>query len=137
MAIKTSKSAEAYFARYKQNGLYAANRKRKLERTLRAQPNNAQIPLAIKGINSYRRRTPKEAYWSHQMINTAKLYKAFVGVFDRGIFSQKLEDQEAARRVRNDNIFAPKKPAEAQKRRISNFSLAARAHDSQGSLVWA
>lgn len=137
MAIKTSKSAEAYFARYKQSGVYAANRKRKLERMLRRQPNNAQIALALKNITSYRRKDPKEPYWNHQMIETAKLYKLFLGAFDRGIFSQKAEDQEAARHVRNDNIFQKKQAVEQKKKRISDYSIAARAHDAQGNLVWA
>jgi hypothetical protein len=137
MAIKTSKSAEAYFARYKQSGVYATNRKRKLERALKRQPNNAQIPLAIKGVASYRRKDPKEPYWSHQMIETAKVYKRFLGVFDKGIFSQKLEDQDAARYVRNNNLFKEVKKPVQNKKRISEFSLAARAHDSNGNLVWA
>lgn len=137
MAIKTSKSAEAYFARYKQSGLYAANRKRRLERALKKQPNNAQIPLAIKSLTSYRRKDPKEPYWSHQMIETAKLYKLFLGAFDKGIFSQKLEDQESARHIRNNNLFPEAKKPVQNKKRISEFSLAARAHDSSGNLVWA
>jgi len=139
MANKQSKSKEAYFARYQQSGKYASNRKAKLERTMRNQPNNEQIPLAIKNITSYRRKDPKEGYWSHQMIEMAKIYKAFVGVFDKGMFNQKPEDQEAARRVRNPNLFlVPKKDTSGQqKKRISEFSLAARAHDSRGNLVWA
>lgn len=137
MAIKTSKSAEAYFARYKQSGLYAANRKRRLERALKKQPNNAQIPLAIKGVASYRRKDPKESYWSHQMIEIAKLYKLFLGAFDKGIFSQKPDDQESARHVRNNNLFPEVKKSVQNKNRISEFSLAARAHDSSGNLVWA
>lgn len=137
MAQKTGKSAEAYFARYQQSGKYASNRKLKLERTLRKQPNNLQIALALKNVTSYRRKDPKEAYWSHQMIEMAKLYKVFVGVFDKGIFSQKTEDQEAARRVRNNNLFSETKKPTEQKKRISDYSLAARAHDSNGNLVWA
>lgn len=137
MAIKTSKSAEAYFARYKQSGLYASNRKRRLERALKRQPNNTQIPLAIKSLVSYRRKNPKEPFWSHQMIETAKLYKKFLGVFDKGIFSQKPEDQEAARHVRNTNLFPVVKDKSQNKKRISEFSLAARAHDVNGNLVWA
>ena len=139
MANKQSKSREAYFARYQQAGKYASNRKAKLERTMRKQPNNTQIPLALKNVASYRRKDPKESYWSHQMIEIAKIYKAFVGVFDKGLFNQKLEDQEAARRVRNPNLFPEpaKDTSGQQKKRISEFSLAARAHDSRGNLVWA
>lgn len=135
MANKTSKSNEAYFARYKQANVYASNRKRKLERTLRKQPNNLQIALAIKNVSNYRRKDPKEPYWSHQMIETAKLFKEFVGVFDRGVFNQKPEDQEAARRVRNANLFT--KVTKPATKRISEFSMAARAHGPDGSLVWS
>ena len=137
MAIKTSKSAEAYFARYKTANVYSTNRKRKLARTMKAQPNNTQLALALKNVTSYRRKTPKDAYWSHSMIETAKLYKRFVGVFDRNVFTQKPEDQEAARRVRNPNLFQEPKKVLTNKKRINEFSLAARAHDNQGNLVWA
>ena len=137
MAIKTSKSAEAYAARYKTTNMYSANRKRKLTRTMKAQPNNKQLALAIKNITSYRRRIPKDSYWSHSMIETAKLYKKFVGVFDKNLFSQKPEDQEAARRARNPNLFPKAKKPVTTKRRINEFSLAARAHDTFGNLVWA
>jgi hypothetical protein len=104
---------------------------------MKKQPNNLQLPLALKNVAGYRRKTPKESYWSHQMIETAKLYKEFVGVFDRGMFNQKPEDQEAARRVRNNNLFLTSKKPTQQVRRISDFSMAARAHNGSGSLVWA
>ena len=137
MAIKTSKSNEAYFARYKQGNKYAVNRKMKLERVLKEQPNNKQIELALKAIsNTPRRGTPKNPYWSHTMISIAKMFKRYSGKFDKHFFSAKLEDVEAGRRARNDNLYtAPVKTK--QNKRISEFSLGARAHDGMGNLVWA
>ena len=61
-AGKRSKSAEAYSARYKTSG-FAANRKKKLERILKQQPNNEQVKMALKDIH-YRRQTPKTSVWS-------------------------------------------------------------------------
>lgn len=137
MAQKTSKSNEAYFARYKAGNLYAAHRKARLVRAAKQQPNNKQIPLAIKALANYRRATPKVATWSHTDIATAKLYKVFVGKFSRNLFSQKIDESEAARRVRNSNLFPEVVKTNRFAKRISEFSLAARAHDGQGNLVWA
>ena len=61
-AGKRSKSAEAYSARYKTSG-FAANRKKKLSRLLKQQPNNEQIKLALTDIH-YRRKTPNTKTWS-------------------------------------------------------------------------
>lgn len=61
-AGKRSKSAEAYSARYKTSG-FAANRKKKLERILKDQPENEQVKMALKDIH-YRRQTPKTTVWS-------------------------------------------------------------------------
>lgn len=61
-AGKRSKSAEAYSARYKTSG-FAANRKKKLNRLLKQQPNNEQIKMALLDIH-YRRKTPKTKTWS-------------------------------------------------------------------------
>lgn len=61
-AGKRSKSAEAYSARYKTSG-FAANRKKKLNRLLKQQPNNEQIKLALLDIH-YRRKTPNTKAWS-------------------------------------------------------------------------
>lgn len=133
MAQKTSKSNEAYFARYKQGNLYAAHRKAKLERLAKLQPNNKQIPIALKSLANYRRKSPNTPHWSHTMITTAKLYKLFTGKFNKDVFSQKPEDSDAARKIRNDELF-PKivKP----RSKYSDYSLAVRAHDGSGNLVW-
>lgn len=60
--MATSKKNSAYSTQYKATG-YAANRRRKLERLLKQQPNNKQIPAALSDIH-YRRKTPKSSAWS-------------------------------------------------------------------------
>lgn len=137
MAIKTSKSNEAYQARYKQGNLYAVHRKARLARLIKEQPNNLQLPLALKMVTNYRRKSPKVPTWSHSAIATAKLFKLFVGKFDKAFFSQKIEDVETARRVRNDSLFPVSKVGNRFAKRPQEFSIGARAHDGKGNLVWA
>jgi hypothetical protein len=84
-AGKTSKSQEAYYARYKTT-TFAANRKRKLERVVKEQPNNEQAKMALKDIH-YRRKTPNTNAWSHSAIALAKVFKEFTGHFDKNIIS--------------------------------------------------
>lgn len=135
---KTSKSNEAYFTRYKTQGLYSKNRRTRLERLLKLKPEDPQLTVALKNLGSYRRATPKAPFWSHTMIRTAMLYKLFTGRFNKEVFSPKPDVADAASRERNPQLFVqPKKRTEFSKRRISEFSLAARAHDKQGNLVWA
>lgn len=137
MAQKTSKSNEAYFARYKQSNLYAAHRKARLAKLVKEHPNNLQLPLALKNVANYRRKSPNSPVWSHQQIATARLFKHFVGKFDKLMFSQKDEDAAVARKARNENLFPREIKPTVAKRRISEFSLAARAHDGMGNLVWS
>lgn len=90
MANKTSKGQEGYYASYKAGNKQAKNRKIKLERQLKKQPNNEQVALALKNI-MYRRKTPKTPFWSHSMINQAKLIKEFTGHFNPKIFDSNLK----------------------------------------------
>ena len=114
---KTSKSNEAYFTRYKSQGLYAKNRRARLERALKKNPNNEQqIRIALKELGSYRRSTPKVAKWSHTAIAQAMLAKLF--------------------KVPYQPVSAKKVHA-FQKKQRSDFSIAMRAHDKAGNLVWA
>lgn len=94
-ASKTAKSQESYYARYKSNKVWETNRKRKLERTLKAQPNNEQVKTALKSI-VYRRQTPKTQMWSATWIRTAKLFKEFTGRFDPAIMSANADVSRAA-----------------------------------------
>lgn len=86
MANKTSKGQEGYYASYKASNKQAKNRKIKLERQLKKQPNNEQVALALKNI-MYRRKTPTTSVWSHSMIRQAKLIKEFTGYFNPNIFN--------------------------------------------------
>ena len=130
MAIKTSKSAEGYFAKYKQSGKEASNRKLKLERQLKLQPGNAtQIELAIKNIH-HRRKTPVSPYWTPSMIRTASLFKKFRATpFSKETFSNDpLVSHNASR-----SIVSVPHPKQGKG---SMFSLRERAHDGKGSFIW-
>ena len=81
-----SKSAEKQSSVYKTSRRWEANRKRRLERALKAQPNNEQIKTAIKQI-VYRRRVPTNRMWSASWVQTAKIIKLFTGRFDPAIMS--------------------------------------------------
>lgn len=130
----TSKSQEAYYARYKSK--YSQNRERKLRRALKRNPNNIQIETALKNV-SYRRHTPKTRVWSKSAISTAMLMKSFTGKFDKGIFSTDPKVSQAACATRNPNIFLSLKdmvvgPMNAKR----PFSIGARAHNPNGQVVW-
>ena len=92
---KTSKSQEGYYSRYKTNKTWEINRRRKLERTLKAQPNNLQVKAALKSI-VYRRRIPTMRPWTSSWISLAKLFKLFNGRFDPAIMSSNVDISRAA-----------------------------------------
>lgn len=62
------------------------NRKRKLLKQIKLQPNNANLPLALGNIH-YRRKKPNKPMWSHGNIRLAKLWKLFNGRVDPDMFS--------------------------------------------------
>lgn len=109
MANKTSKSNEAYFARYKTQGIRAKNKKLRLERELRQNPNNKTVEVALKSITSYSRAAPKTPKWSHTDIAVAVLNKLF---------------------TKGGGVVPTKKY------KFSDYSIAARAHDKTGKLIW-
>lgn len=88
-----SKSAERQSSAYKTGRRWEANRKVRLERALKAQPDNEQIKIALKQM-VYRRRTPTNRMWSASAIALAKLFKEFNGRFDPAILSS---NQDVAR----------------------------------------
>lgn len=92
---KRSKSAENYSAMYKSTKRQEKNRKTKLERQLKIQPNNEQVKQALKDIK-YRRKTPTAREWSATWITTAKIIKLFSGRFDRAIMSSNQDVARAA-----------------------------------------
>lgn len=98
------------------------NRKRKLEKQLKLQPNNKQVELALQNIHR-RRKTPTNREWSKSWIRIAKLFKLFSGRFDRNIMSS---NQAVA-------ATALQKPGKLAEQKIPNttsdknfFSIAAR-----------
>ncbi len=77
MATKSSSKHQTdLYKSYQAGKRFEINRKKKLERTLKAQPNNEQVKNALKNIK-YRRRTPKEAKWSHTEKAWAQMKKEF------------------------------------------------------------
>jgi hypothetical protein len=72
MAKGSSKGAQASYSNYKSQSRFAANRKRKLLKAQKAQPNNLQIAEALKNIK-YRRKTPGTSMWSHTKIAFASM----------------------------------------------------------------
>lgn len=61
MAKSRGPSHKVYYASYKSQNKFAANRKRKLLRLAKQQPNNLQITEALKNI-TYRRKTPNTSH---------------------------------------------------------------------------
>ena len=95
MAKTSSKSKTSQYANYKSSKRWEANRRRKLEKTLKSQPNNEQVKRALKNIH-YRRRIPTTKMWSKTWINTAKIFKLFEGRFDPAIMSSNAEVAKTA-----------------------------------------
>lgn len=90
-----SKSAEKQSTVYKAGRKWEKNRKLKLERALKAQPNNEQIKNALKQM-VYRRKTPVTRPWSASWIRAAKIIKEFTGRFDPAIMSSNADVARAA-----------------------------------------
>ena len=128
-----SKGREGYAAQYKASRTWEANRKRRLERTLKNQPTNEQVRLALKDIN-YRRKTPNAPFWSHSMINTAKLFKQFAGKFDKDFFSPDTKKQVVAAQVRSQPTPVSKK--KTPHRDSSMFSIETRLANGRQGLTW-
>jgi hypothetical protein len=106
-----------------------ANRKRKLLKLLKQQPNNEQIKDALVNIK-YRRKTPKNQEWSKTDIQTAKLFKQFTGRADWDLFSSNPKVQAAAIAMHSKKDFRNLPEGKV------SFSLGARARDKYGNLVW-
>lgn len=113
----------------KSSGTMEANRKRKLLKLLKQQPNNEQIKDALTNIK-YRRKTPKTQEWSKTDIQTAKLFKTFTGRADWDLFSSNPKVQAAAIARHSTKDFRNLPEGKV------SFLLGARAHDKYGNLVW-
>ena len=129
MAKSGSKSQDGYYSSYKASSKWLSNRKRRLEKLLKTQPNNEQIKDALKNLK-YRRKTPVgKSIWSHSNIRLAKLFKLFTGFASHDLFSSNPQVQSSALMARKD---IKHKVPEGK----VNFSLGARAHDSKGNSIW-
>jgi len=109
MAKARSKTQEGNYSKYKTSNRFAANRARKLAKLIKEQPNNEQLPLALKNMRGPR-KAPLVPKWSHTAISDAKMYADF--------------------KKGNDALKLPE---------VSNyqmFRLSMRAHDKAGNLVW-
>lgn len=133
MANKSSsKSSEAYYARYKTEKRWEANRLKRLERALKRNPSNqAQIELAMKSL-VYRRKTPTTTVWSSSKRRLAVLFKKFTGKAGQDLFSS------------NEKVSAPALMAHGKAPKVTTSTngytmgtLAQRAHDGKGNLVWS
>ena len=130
MAKSGSKSKDGYYSSYKATSKWMSNRKRRLEKLLKTQPNNEQIKEALKNLK-YRRKVPgANSIWSKQNIQTAKLFKLFTGFASHDLFSSNPQTQGSALMARKD--LTKYKVPEGR----VNFSLGARAHDSKGNSIW-
>lgn len=119
MAKTSSKSKSTYYASYKANRKWESNRRKKLQRTLKNQPNNLQVVAALENIK-YRRKTPTTRTWSSTWIRTAKLFKQAIGRFDPAIMSS---NQDAAKAALNKNPLITKAVGVSDK---EFFSIGAR-----------
>ena len=104
-------------------GRIEANRKRRLQRTVKAQPNNAIAAAALSENRGHKRKTPKNPYWSHTMIREAKLFKEFTGRMDINIFSSIESTRANARLHLSRNDWSQVKLPEGR----VDFSIGARA----------
>lgn len=108
MGNKTrSKHQEGLYKTYQSSGRHAKNRKRKLERALKRNPENLQIVEALKNIK-YRRHTPNSPVWTKGTKAKAKLLKS------------QAKDVSVAKVTEK-----------------TMFSIAARAMDGMGRNVWS
>lgn len=71
---------------YQSTNRFSENRKRKLLKQKKLQPNNKQLDTALADIH-WRRKTPKTKMWSKSAIRLARLFGEFSGSFDKDILS--------------------------------------------------
>jgi hypothetical protein len=72
-----------------------ANRKRRLQKLLKSQPNNTQLQNAVLETGQTRKK-PNSPQWSHGAIRLAKLFKWFRGSAPKELFSSNPKVQQAA-----------------------------------------
>lgn len=97
-----------------------ANRKRRLERTAKAQPNNQQVQNALLEVGR-QRKAPTTPQWSHTAIRLAKLFKEFTGRAPKELFSSNPKVAQAALSTPSTKLFVNLPQGKV------DFSLGARA----------
>lgn len=102
-----------------------ANRKRRLIKLFKQQPNNKQIENALLEVGS-KRKAPVTSQWSHSDIRLAKLFKEFTGRAPKELFSTNPKVQQAALQTPSTKTFdnLPKGKVD--------FSIGARAFMREG-----
>ena len=81
-----------------------ANRKRRLQRTLKQQPDNLQVQNALLEVGR-QRKAPITKQWSHTAIRLAKLFKEFTGRAPKELFSSNPKVQQAAMSTPSTKLF--------------------------------
>lgn len=131
---RSSASDKAQHASYKTEMRWAKNRKIKLERALKKNPQNLEIAAAIKNV-SYRRATPTTKEWSHSNKAFAQVVKNFCGKCDKNIFSGN-KDLIAGAWAGINAKMRSRINTNTHSRKEHIFSIKNRAHN-KGELVWA
>lgn len=103
-----------------------ANRKRRLERTLKSQPNNTQVQNALLEVGR-QRKAPTTPQWSHTAIRLAKLFKEFTGRAPKELFSSNPKVAQAALTTPSTKLFVNLPQGKV------DFTLGARAFMRKGS----
>lgn len=131
---RTSASDKAHHITYKTQKIWERNRKRKLERALKRNPENKQITVALSAI-SYRRGTPKNPHWNATDIKMALLVKQVAGFCNKDIFHANKDLRNVA--WASINSKKAKSGITSTFSTVKNlFSLKTRAHTG-GVLIWA
>ena len=102
-----------------------ANRKRRLQRTLKQQPNNLQVQNALLEVGR-QRKAPITKQWSHTAIRLAKLFKEFTGRAPKELVSSNPKVQQAAMSTPSTKLFL-----NLPQGRV-DFSIGARAFMREG-----
>lgn len=102
-----------------------ANRKRRLLKLLKSQPNNTQLQNAVLEVGTARKK-PNNPQWSHSAIRLAKLFKEFTGRAHKDLFSSNPKVQQAALSMPTTKVFVNLPQGKV------DFSIGARAFMREG-----
>lgn len=105
-----------------------ANRKRRLQRTAKVQPNNTQVQNALLEVGR-QRKAPVTPQWSHTAIRLAKLFKEFTGRAPKELFSSNPKVVQAALSTPSTKVFVNLPQGKV------DFSIGARAFMRENK-VW-